>query len=153
MVLRTLADKLPVSTTVMHRLLIGNYRTSGRSSSGQADDLCSVLLMRQHSTLDDPFDRDRPVPTYYDDRRAELHVSPIRPEGAIAGVATWLAIPAGPPQGHRPKGMVLCHQPGRLIYRIAAQLGLTVKGNTEVQISKISNRLTSEQPRSRKRCG
>lgn len=154
--LRTLADKLPVSTTVMHRLLIGNYQSPAGPHLAKLDDLCSVLLMRQHSTLDDPFIET--ALSRYVMQIAELtHVNQYA--SMLVGKTQWGKTWALKEYRRRHPGTVVLVRcpvltsPGRLIYRIAAQLGLTVKGNTEVQISKISNRLTSEQPRSRKRCG
>ena len=53
--LRTLADKLPVSTTVMHRLLNGTYQAPAGPHLAKLDDLCGVLSLRQQSTSDGPF--------------------------------------------------------------------------------------------------
>ena len=53
--LRTLADKLPVSTTVMHRLLIGAYQAPTGPHLSKLDDLCGLLALRQQSTSDGPF--------------------------------------------------------------------------------------------------
>ena len=140
--LRTLSDKLPVSTTVMHRLLLGNYQSPAGPHLAKLDDLCGVLLLRQQSTLDDPFIET--ALSRYVMQIAELtHVNQYA--SMLVGKTQWGKTWAL--KEYRTVILVRCPvvtSPGRLLYRIAAQLGLSVKGNTEFMISKIVNRLTPE---------
>ena len=140
--LRTLADKLPVSTTVMHRLLIGAY-----PHLSKLDDLCGLLALRQQSTSDGPFIET--ALARYVMQIAELtHVNQYA--SMLVGKTQWGKTWALKEYARRHPGTVILVRcpvvtsPGRLLYRIAAQLGLSVKGNTEFQIAKIVNRLTPE---------
>lgn len=145
--LRTLADKLPVSTTVMHRLLIGAYQAPTGPHLSKLDDLCGLLALRQQSASDGPFIET--ALARYVMQIAELtHVNQYA--SMLVGKTQWGKTWALKEYARRHPGtviMVRCPvvtSPGRLLYRIAAQLGLSVKGNTEFQIAKIVNRLTPE---------
>ena len=145
--LRTLSDKLPVSTTVMHRLLIGSYQAPTGPHLAKLDDLCGVLSLRQQSTSDGPFIET--ALSRYVMQIAELtHVNQYA--SMLVGKTQWGKTWALKEYRRRHPGTVILVRcpvvtsPGRLLYRIAAQLGLSVKGNTEFQISKIVNRLTPE---------
>lgn len=145
--LRTLADKLPVSTTVMHRLLIGAYQAPTGPHLSKLDDLCGLLALRQQSTSDGPFIET--ALARYVMQIAELtHVNQYA--SMLVGKTQWGKTWALKEYARRHPGTVILVRcpvvtsPGRLLYRIAAQLGLSVKGNTEFQIAKIVNRLTPE---------
>ena len=145
--LRTLADKLPVSTTVMHRLLIGAYQAPTGPHLSKLDDLCGLLALRQQSASDGPFIET--ALARYVMQIAELtHVNQYA--SMLVGKTQWGKTWALKEYARRHPGTVILVRcpvvtsPGRLLYRIAAQLGLSVKGNTEFQIAKIVNRLTPE---------
>lgn len=145
--LRTLAGKISVSKTVMHRLLIGEYQAPTAPHLDKMDDLCGLLTLRRMTVDNDTF-----IPTAlgkYVMQIAELtHVHQYA--SMLVGKTQWGKTRALEEYTRRHPGTVILVRcpvltsPGRLLYRIAARMGISVKGNTEHMIAKITNRLSSD---------
>lgn len=145
--LRTLADKLHVSTTVMHRLLNGSYQAPTGPHLEKLNDLCGLLSLRKNRADDNTF-IETSLARYVMQIAELVHVN--QDASILVGKTQWGKTWALEEYERRHPGtvvMVRCPvvaSPGRLLYRMASKLGLSVKGNTEFQIAKIVNHLTPE---------
>lgn len=145
--LRMLASKINVSTTVMHRLLNGTYQAPTAPHLEKLNDLCGLLSLRQHKPDDKTF-IETSLARYVMQIAELVHIN--QDASILVGKTQWGKTWALEEYERRHPGtvvMVRCPvvaSPGRLLYRMAAKMGLSVKGNTEFQISKIVNHLTPE---------
>lgn len=145
--LRQLASRINVSHTTMHRLLKGTYAAPAKPHLDKLDDLCGMLALRRANAH-----RHGYIPTAlgrYIQQVAQLtHVNQYA--SMLVGKTQWGKTTALEEYVRQHPGtavMVRCPvttSPSRVLYRIAATMGVSTTGKVDEVISRICNALSSE---------
>lgn len=145
--LRHLAQRINVGPTTMHRLLKGIYTAPAKPHLDKLDDLCGMLALRRANA-----GRQVYVPTQlgrYIQQVAQLtHVNQYA--SMLVGKTQWGKTTALEEYVRQHPGtavMVRCPvttSPSRVLYRIAATMGVSTSGKVDEVISRVCNALSSE---------